>query len=111
MHAFLWTFEYQRKRRVNKAIKEIALTLDASDAYIFRNNYLKKFIFKLPKYFFFISILVYFRIEWDIVLSSSYDGWDKLGYTMCCPCEGTTTLPNYSCKSGANSEDLEALCF
>ena len=51
------------------------------------------------------------RIEWDIVLSSSYDGWDKRGYTMYCPWEGTATLPNYPCKGGANSADLDALCF
>ena len=32
---FLWTFEYRRKGRVNKAIKEIALIEDASDAFGF----------------------------------------------------------------------------
>ena len=32
------------------------------------------------------------RFEWDIVLSSSYDGWDKHGYTMWCPREVTSTL-------------------
>ena len=59
MPVFLWTFEFQRKRQVNKAIKETALTVDASDAYIFPNNYLKKFFCKLPKYFFFISMFVF----------------------------------------------------
>ena len=32
--------------------------------------------------------------EWDIVLSSSYDGWDMRGYTMRCPREGTSNLLN-----------------
>ena len=32
------------------------------------------------------------RFEWDIVLSSSYDGWNKHGYTMWCPREGIYTL-------------------
>ena len=35
MPVFLWTFEYRRKWRVNKAIKEIALIEDASDAFGF----------------------------------------------------------------------------
>ena len=35
MPVFLWTFEYRRKRRVNKGIKEIAVIKDASDAYVF----------------------------------------------------------------------------
>ena len=41
MHVFLWTFEYRRKWRVNKAIKQITLIEDASDTYVFCNNYLK----------------------------------------------------------------------
>ena len=34
------------------------------------------------------------RFEWDTVLSNSYDGWDKRGYTMWFPREGTFTLLN-----------------
>ena len=49
MPVFLWTFEYRRKRRVNKANKEIALIEDASDAYEFCNNHSKCSICKLSK--------------------------------------------------------------
>ena len=35
------------------------------------------------------------RSDWDIVLSSSYDEWNKRGYTMWCPREGTSTLLNF----------------
>ena len=34
------------------------------------------------------------RFVWDIVLSSSYDGSDNLGYTMWCPREGSSSLLN-----------------
>ena len=34
------------------------------------------------------------KFEWDIVLSNSHDGWDKHGYTMWFPREGTSTLLN-----------------
>ena len=43
MSVFLWIFEYRRKRRVNKAIKQITLTEDESGAYVFWNNFLKYF--------------------------------------------------------------------
>ena len=57
---FLWTFEYRRKGRVNKAIKEIALIEDASDAFgFFCNNYLKCLFVNFLSTFSFISMLVY----------------------------------------------------
>ena len=94
MPVFLWKFKHRRKRRVNKAIKWVALIEDANDAYVFCNSYLKY------SFVTFLSICSSFqcfyivRFEWDIVLSSSYDGWDKRGYTMWCPREGTFTLQN-----------------
>ena len=85
MHVFLWTFEYRRKLRVNKAIKQTALIEDASDTYVFCNNYLK---------YSFLMLVYIVRFGWDIALSSSYDGWDKHGYTMWCHRDGTSTLLN-----------------
>ena len=54
------------------------------------------------------------RFEWDIVLSSLYDGWGKRGYSMWCPRKGTSTLLNLCLslsKTGSNSVDLDALGF
>ena len=53
------------------------------------------------------------RLEWDIVLSSSYDGWNRSGYSMWCPTEGTSTHLNcvWVSKGGANSEYLSTLGF
>ena len=38
---FSWTFEYRRKNRLNKSIKQIALIEYASDTYVFRQKSLK----------------------------------------------------------------------
>ena len=61
------------------------------------------------------------RSEWDIVLSSSYDGWDTHGHTMWCTRKGASKLlitSKYSSKlrlivskGGANSAGLKALRF
>ena len=70
----------ERDDCISMAIKKIALIEDANDAYVFRNSYMKIFICKLSKYFLHFNA----KFEWDIVLSSSHDGWDKKrGYTMC----------------------------
>ena len=50
------TFEYRRTRRVNKTIEYIALTEDATDAYVLL---FEMFICKFSNYFPLISILVY----------------------------------------------------
>ena len=41
-----------------------------------------------------LQCLYIVRFGWDIVLSSSHDGWDKRGYTIWYPGEGTSTLLN-----------------
>ena len=83
MSVFLWTFENKRKR-------------DEWIRLLGKLCWLKiQVLLKLSAIFeIFISVLVYYivRFEWDIVFSSSYDGWDKRGYTMWCPREGTSTL-------------------
>ena len=61
----------------------------------------------------FLSIFYSFQclyivtFEWDIVLSSSYDGWDKRGYTILCPREGTSN--SIVSKGGAKSADVNTL--
>ena len=91
---FQWTFEYRRKRQVNKAIKKIALIENASVAYVFRDNYLKYSLVNFLSIFSSFKCLYVDRSEWNIVSSYSYGGWDKPGYTMWCSREGTSTHPN-----------------
>ena len=67
---------------------------DASDAYGFSNKYLKYSLVSFLSIFPSFRCLYIVRCEWDIVLSSSYDGWDKRGYIMWYPREGTSTLLN-----------------
>ena len=59
--------------------------------------------------FYSFQCLYIVRFEWDIVLSSSYDGWDKRGYTILCPREGTSS--STVSKGGAKSADVNALGF
>ena len=69
----------ERDDCISMAIKKNALIEDANDAYVFRNSYMKIFICKLSKYFLHFNA----KFEWDIVLSSSHDGWDKKCGTPC----------------------------
>ena len=63
-----------------------------------RNSHLQKHIIPgwigIETLFSTFQCLYVVRFEWDIVLSSSYDGWDKGGYTTWCPRGGTSTLLN-----------------
>ena len=70
----------------------MSLIENASDAYVFCNNYLKFFYFLFWYYSF--QCLCIVRFDCDIVLSSSNDGSDKRGYTMWCQREGTFSLLN-----------------
>ena len=72
----------RRKGRVYRAIKQIALIEDVSDAYVFCNNYLKYSFVNFFSIFSSFQCSYVVRFEWDIVLSSSYNGWDKREYTM-----------------------------
>ena len=60
------------KGRENKA--KITLIEDASDAYVFCNNYLKYSFVKFISIFSSFQCLYIVRFESAIVLSSSYDG-------------------------------------
>ena len=88
---FLWTFEYRKKRRVNKAIKIIVLIEDASDANFFPITFENIYFQSIFSSF---QCLYIVRYEWDIVISNSYDGWDERGYTIWCLRQGTSTLLN-----------------
>ena len=55
---------------------------DASDAYVFRNNYFEYLFGKFLSIFSSFQCLYAVRFEWDIVLSKSCDGSEKCGYTM-----------------------------
>ena len=68
------TSEYRRKRRVNKSVKYIVLIEDASDTYVFCNNYLKYLFVKFLSIFSSFQCFCMVRFERGIVLSSSYDG-------------------------------------
>ena len=51
--------QIRRKKRVNKAVKLIALIQDASDTYIFCNNYLKhSFVNFLSIFLHFIACMI-----------------------------------------------------
>ena len=67
---------------------------DANDVYVFCNNYFKYSFVKFQSIFSSFQCLHIVRLEWDIFLSNSYDGWDKRGYTMWCHRESTSTLLN-----------------
>ena len=89
-------FKYRKKTRVNKVIKQIALIEDACNAYVFFAITIWKHSFaNFLNIFYSFQCLYIVPFEWDILLSSSYDGWHKCGYTIWCPREGTTTLINY----------------
>ena len=63
-------------------------------AYIFGNNYLKYSFVNFLSIFSSFQCLYIVRFEYDIILSNSYDGWDKRGYTMWLPREGTSAVLN-----------------
>ena len=67
---------------------------DASDAYIFGNKYLKYLFANFLSTFSSFQCLNIVIFEQGIVLSNSYDGWDKRGYTIWFNREGTPTLLN-----------------
>ena len=75
-------------------LKQNALIEDTIDAFIFFKNYLKYSFVYFGSIFSSFQCLHIVRFEWDIVLSSSYDGWDKRGYTMWCPREGNFPFLN-----------------
>ena len=84
-------YEYLNKKERDKWVRLLINCADWRCKWCLRflQQLSEIFICKLFKYLFFILML---RFEWDILISSSYDGSEKCGYIMWCPSEGTSTL-------------------